>query len=95
MPIYEFKCGGGHLTEHRLPMSSEQREMECPQCGSVAKRMISAPATRGTDSRKAALVEATQKSAYEPTVVNSVPRSGNARATPVSYDPQHAKLPRP
>ena len=95
MPIYEFKCGGGHVVEKQLPMSSDQREMECPECGTTAKRMISAPATRRTDSRKAALVEATQKTAYEPTVVNSVPRSGNKRATPVTTHPQHAKLPKP
>lgn len=95
MPIYEFKCGEGHLAERHLPMSSEQREIECPDCGQMARRIISAPSVRRTDSKMASVVEATQKSAHEPAVVNSLPASGNRRATPVSRNPQHAKLPKP
>lgn len=95
MPIYEFKCSDGHLSERQLPMSSEQREIDCPTCGDTAKRMISAPSVRRTDAKMAAAVEATQKSAYEPAVVNSLPTSGNKRPTPVSHNPQHAKLPKP
>ena len=95
MPIYEFKCAEGHISEAQLPMSSETRERDCPDCGAVANRMISAPSTRRVDGARARAVEATQKSAYEPAVVNSVPASGNRRATPVSHNPQHAKLPKP
>lgn len=95
MPIYEFKCGSGHRSERQLPMSTEQREIDCPVCGETANRMISAPSVRRTDSKMAAAVEATQKSAYEPAVVNSLPTSGNRRATPVTRNPQHAKLPKP
>jgi len=94
VPVYDFKCSGGHVNEHRLPITSEQREIACPDCGATAKRMISAPATRTADPRRT-LVEATEKTRYEPAVVNSVPRAGNARATPVSTNPQHAKLPKP
>ena len=95
MPIYEFKCGSGHISEQQLPMSSEHRTRECPSCGDVANRMISAPAVRRVDGARARAVEATQKSAYEPAVVNSLPSTGNRRATPVTRNPQHAKLPKP
>lgn len=95
MPFYEFRCHTGHTTERLLPMSSDTRTTECQTCGDEANRVISAPAVAGVDKHKARLVEATQKSAYEPAVVNSVPSSGNRRATPVSHNPQHAKLPKP
>ena len=95
MPIYDFKCSEGHVTEHRFPITSDIRETECPECGQNARRMISAPFTRRVDQSKAAAVESAQKSAYEPQVVNSVPRTENRKPTPVTRDPQHAKLPRP
>lgn len=95
MPFYEFRCPTGHTTERLLPMSSEERTTECKDCGEAATRVISAPAVAGVDKQKARIVEATQKSAYEPAVVNTVPRAGNRRATPVTHNPQHAKLPRP
>ncbi|RMD20047.1 FmdB family zinc ribbon protein [Corynebacterium gottingense] len=95
MPFYEFRCPTGHTTERLLPMSSQSRTTDCKDCGEEATRVISAPAVGSVDKRKAQLVEATQKSAYEPAVVNSVPRAGNRRATPVSHNPQHAKLPKP
>lgn len=95
MPIYEFKCPDGHLSERQLPMTSETRQLDCPECGVTATRIISAPAVRRTDGKVARAVDAAQKSAYEPTVVNSLPSSGNRRATPVSHNPQHAKLPKP
>ncbi|MEH0147279.1 zinc ribbon domain-containing protein [Corynebacterium sp. Q4381] len=95
MPIYEFKCVDGHVTDMQLPMSSETREINCPDCGSQARRLISAPSVRRVDAGLASAVEATQKSAYEPQVVSSLPSAGNARVTKVTHNPQHAKLPRP
>ena len=76
-------------------MSSETRTRECPTCGQAANRMISAPSVRRVDAGRARAVEATQKSAFEPDVVSSLPTSGNKRATPVTRNPQHAKLPKP
>ena len=95
MPIYEFQCSDGHLSEKRLPLTSEEREADCPDCGLTAHRIISAPFTRRVDAAKASAVESTQKSAYETEVVRSVPGGGKKRATPVTRDPQHAKLPKP
>ena len=95
MPIYEFKCVDGHVTDMQLPMSSETRQIDCPSCGSQARRLISAPSVRRLDANLTRAVEATQKSAYEPRVVDSVPSSGNARAPKTTANPQHARLPRP
>jgi putative FmdB family regulatory protein len=39
MPIYEFECPHGQVTEKWAQMGTE--EIECPQCGDVAKRIIS------------------------------------------------------
>ena len=53
MPIYEFQCSDGHLSEKRLPLTSEEREADCPDCGLTAHRIISAPFTRRVDAAKA------------------------------------------
>lgn len=95
MPWYEFRCDAGHESERRMSMADETREIECPQCSSVAIRRMSAPSTRRVDAAKAAAIDATQRSAHEPAVVQSVPAAGKRRTTPVSHNPQHAKLPKP
>lgn len=95
MPWYEFRCEAGHETEQLMPISSETRQIPCPQCAGVAVRRISAPNVRRVDSARAAAVEASAKTAYEPAVVNSLPASGNRRVQPVTTNPQHAKLPKP
>ena len=40
MPIYEFECPKGQITEQWVQMGTE--EIECPQCGDTAKRILSA-----------------------------------------------------
>ena len=39
MPIYEFECPEGTITERYASMETE--EIECPKCGQKAKRIIS------------------------------------------------------
>lgn len=39
MPIYEFECPEGTITERVASMDTE--EIECPKCGKKAKRIIS------------------------------------------------------
>lgn len=43
MPVYEFKCEEGHITEHILPWSEADtsRRCDCEQCGKPAERIIS------------------------------------------------------
>lgn len=39
MPIYEYQCPEGTVTEKMARM--ETKEIKCPKCGRTAKRIIS------------------------------------------------------
>jgi putative FmdB family regulatory protein len=39
MPVYEFECPNGKITEDLVPMGTE--EIVCPECQQKAKRIIS------------------------------------------------------
>ena len=39
MPIYEFKCPNGRITEGLVRMDT--KEIECPKCHKKAKKIIS------------------------------------------------------
>ncbi|MCG7426241.1 zinc ribbon domain-containing protein [Helcobacillus sp. ACRRO] len=95
MPLYEFSCDGGHLTEKLLPISSETRSIACPACDGEATRRISAPAVSTADPTRMKLMDSTQATAHQPQVVSSVPSGLSQRSTPVTRNPQHQKLPRP
>lgn len=41
MPIYEYKCGNGHRSEAFRPMSESDQSNQCPDCGELARRIIS------------------------------------------------------
>lgn len=43
MPTYEYRCPNGHLFELFQKMSEEPRA-ECPECGAVSERLLSAGA---------------------------------------------------
>ena len=58
MPVYEYRCRGGHQYEKTEGFSAPSKQ-RCPTCNSMAKRMISLPAVifKGsgfyhTDNRK-------------------------------------------
>ncbi len=96
MALYEFACDGCPPVEAFFPMASVPDSIECPECGGRAVRRISAPnlSIAGTPAFK--LVDAAKKSAHEPQVVSgALPQSGRKRATPVTTNPLHRKLPRP
>ena len=45
MPTYEFRCPEGHEFERFFrKVSDAPREVECPECGKVAERILSAGA---------------------------------------------------
>jgi len=39
MPVYEFKCPDGTITERLVRMDTE--EIECPKCGQKAAKIMS------------------------------------------------------
>ena len=100
MPWYEFACANDHVTEPRFSISENKQQISCPDCGEAARKQISVPATRRIGHGMSAVVSAANKTATEPDVVSSIPRGGASagsapHSTPVSYNPQHAKLPKP
>lgn len=40
MPVYEFQCQCGHVTEALVRMDTQS--IQCPQCHSTAKKILSA-----------------------------------------------------
>lgn len=42
MPVYDFRCEGGHVFERMVPLSRFDDAQAC-DCGAGAKRMVSAP----------------------------------------------------
>lgn len=94
MPTYDYRCprcGGFQL---RRPMAESERETTCPGCALPAARVFGAPALRGLDPAVRRALDAGVRSADSPQVVTSVP-GRSRRATPVTTDPRHARLPRP
>jgi putative FmdB family regulatory protein len=41
MPVYEFQCPNGHITEKIMVMSDDTRELSCYECCKLATRIIS------------------------------------------------------
>ncbi len=41
MPLYEYVCPEGHKHDRFRPMSQSSDDSLCPDCGQVAKRIIS------------------------------------------------------
>lgn len=95
MPWYDFKCGDGHINERSFSLADDVRSIDCPDCGSIAERCVSMPMVMRANTASAAAITKAEKSAYEPDVVTSLPSAGNKRATPVTHNPLHAKLPKP
>ena|SRR5438309_184965 len=59
MPIYEWRCGRGHVFEALVPATASSLRGRCPVCGKSAARMFSAfaiqsGATLATASERAA-----------------------------------------
>ncbi|MGV9711617.1 FmdB family zinc ribbon protein [Gordonia sp. NPDC003424] len=94
MPTYVFRCSGdcADFTDVH-PMASVPESVACPECGGAARRIIGAPALGVGDSTAVRLQDATRATADNPQVVSRVPRGG--RATPVTSNPLHRRLPRP
>ena len=94
MPTYDYRCAGCGEFEVRRPMAESAIPARCPGCGHPAARVFGAPALSGLDPTVRRALDAGARSAESPQVVRSVP-GRSRRATPVSTDPRHARLPRP
>lgn len=94
MPTYAFRCPRCGEFEVRRPMAESASDTICPDCALPAARVFGAPALRGLDPTVRRALDAGARSAESPQVVTSVP-GRSRRATPLSTDPRHARLPRP
>ncbi|WP_326533999.1 FmdB family zinc ribbon protein [Pseudorhodoferax sp.] len=95
--MYEYECDEHGRFEALRPLGSAAEPIDCPRCGTLATRVMSAPriVTRGHGAWTAALDHA-QKSRHEPEVVTSLPRAGMVRPGPVgTITPAMRHLPRP
>jgi putative FmdB family regulatory protein len=96
MVIYEFRCPQHSAFELLLPMGAASSQAQCPQCGAVALRQMSAPrVVRSSRSAWFGAIEHAEKSRHEPEVVSAVPSAGARRHRQVSMTPALRRLPRP
>lgn len=93
MPLYEFRCARCGVFDSQHTMAEVPRERACPQCADPARRIFSAVGLTRLGSPQAKAIDRAQKSASEPEVVSGP--ASRRRATPVTANPKHQKLPRP
>jgi putative FmdB family regulatory protein len=94
MPTYQYRCGACGSFELVRPMAEVEPSASCPSCGNAARRVFGLPGVAFVDAGVRSALDASARSAESPQVVADVP--GRARrATPITTDPRHAKLPRP
>ncbi|MCV7207201.1 FmdB family zinc ribbon protein [Mycolicibacterium canariasense] len=95
MPTYQFRCPGECPDfSARYSMAEVPDEDACPQCRATSRRLIGTPALGIGSTPAMRLHDRTRASADAPQVVSALPR-GARRATPVSTNPLHRRLPRP
>jgi putative FmdB family regulatory protein len=94
VPTYGYRCPrcGGFDLVH--PMADASAAVSCPDCGAPARRVFGAPAVRALDTGLRRALDAGERSGDAPQVVTSVP-GRSRRATTITTDPRHARLPRP
>ncbi len=94
MPTYQYRCDACGRFDLQGPMAEVAASASCPDCGTQARRVFGLPGVAFVDPGVRSARDASARSAESPHVVSHVP--GRARrATPITTDPRHAKLPRP
>jgi putative FmdB family regulatory protein len=94
VPTYGYRCPSCGAFELVRPMAEASDPACCPDCGEVARRVFGGPALRTLDPGLRRALDAGARSSDSPQVVTSVP-GRSRRATPITTDPRHARLPRP
>jgi putative FmdB family regulatory protein len=94
MPSYQYRCAACGRFELQRPMAEVQATAPCPDCGNAARRVFGLPGVAFVDPAVRRARDASARSADSPQVVTGVP-GRSRRATAMTTDPRHAKLPRP
>lgn len=96
MAVYEFICSDHGVATITMSMESVSDSAPCPFCGGSSRRRYSAPGLVLGDAAARRLIDATSRSAHEPTLVSS---PVGTRMTPTrnrpTADPRTAHLPAP
>lgn len=50
MPLYEYRCPKGHLSDHSMSIADYESLVQCPDCPAFADRVFSAPEIPVLDS---------------------------------------------
>jgi putative FmdB family regulatory protein len=98
LPTYGYRCSRCGSFDVRREINNRLDAEPCPSCARPSRRVFDAPALRGVHPGLRRALDAQQRSAHEPTVVRTdqgATLGPSRRATPVSTDPRHARLPRP
>jgi len=96
MATYQYSCDQHGLVETARPIGTAPRELTCPTCGQLARRVFSTPLLALADRRAMSLIDRTVKSSDEPDVVTSLPPRRHPRAAPrAPASPALNRLPRP
>lgn len=96
MPIYEYRCADCADFELLLPIGTAPNVAACPTCQGDARRRITAPHLSRTGSSTYQLIDAANRSAHEPDVVDSTkPGVRTGKTQRYTTNPLHQKLPRP
>ncbi|MDR2565316.1 MAG: hypothetical protein LBC97_04520 [Bifidobacteriaceae bacterium] len=96
MVSYTYRCSTCGKFDRFAPMGAGGTNTSCPTCAKSARRVFTAPRIgRSSTDPRMKLIEATERTACEPQVVDSLPPAGRRSRQPVTHDPRHAKLPRP
>lgn len=66
MPVYEYECTACGVFSALKPMSRSADPCECPECGTLSARKISAPFLAGMSAPLRQAWERNEKSAHEP-----------------------------
>ncbi|ORM36570.1 zinc ribbon domain-containing protein [Williamsia sp. 1135] len=96
MPTYQFRCLTCGDFDRTYPIASVPDHTRCVECDSSARRVMTAAGLSSGNSQAMRLLDATARTASEPRVVSSPPRSGRPSPRAVrAADPRLSTLPRP
>lgn len=95
MATYTYRCTVDGTVDVGLPIGTAPSAIDCPDCGTPAARVFTAPRLGLADRRRMAVLDHTESSRSAPPVVTSLPASAARRAPAPRLDPRTARLPRP
>ncbi|CAM3064611.1 zinc ribbon domain-containing protein [Prescottella defluvii] len=95
IPLYQFRCAQCGPFDRHFPMATVPDSANCPECESDGRRQITGPRLGRGGSTPMRLLDATARSASEPTVVTGPGPGGRRAPQKTTTNPLHRKLPRP